>query len=186
MKIILMLPLLILVSCGAEIIDQEENTEDNPQAVTLTRKQQRTIRYDCEGQVTSDRVETTNSVSKRMRIDPKDPTGIWSFRASMSGDSAGQVQGNSGYFTIDMAPTVFNLQIYEGMNQINYLFRHCYNIQTRTEVDDEGNEYDVRYCADDVVDGESGTIYIDVTYVVERAETPREVRKTPEQCSESP
>lgn len=186
MKYAWMLLMPFLISCGAKLIDQEENSEENPTAVTLTRKQQRTIRYDCDGNVSSDRIETTNSVSKRMRIDPKDSAGLWSFRASTAGNSRGTVSGNSGYFTIDMSPTVFNLQVYEGMNEIDYLFRHCYDIRTRTETDDEGSEYEVRFCNEPVVDGESGQIFIDVTYVVERSEDPREIRKTPEECSESP
>ena len=140
MKLILIPIFLILASCGGELIDQTENSEDNPQEVTLVREQQRTIRYDCEDNIISDKIETINSVSKRMRIDPLDSEGAWSFSANMGGDYGGSMQGSSGYFTIDMSPTVFNIQVYEGMNEIDYIFRYCYDVQTRTVTDDDGNE----------------------------------------------
>ena len=110
MKLILIPIFLILASCGGELIDQEQNSEENPQEVTLTRKQQRTIRYDCENNVVSDSVETINTVSKRMRIDPLDGEGVWSFKANSGGDYGGSLQSGSGYFTIDISPTVFHIQ----------------------------------------------------------------------------
>lgn len=125
----LMFFVLVLASfTSCTEVDPDDTSETNPHNNTIIRKKQRTQRLACNGSIVSDKVETINSLSKIYKIDPEKGSNLWDFRAEgvQSGDVAGGLWGRKGKFTVDMSPTLFNIQVYPGLNEIKYRFAYCY------------------------------------------------------------
>lgn len=181
-KLILFSISILLFSCGGQLIDKDENNENNPESVDLVRKKQRTLRYNCSGELVSNEIETINHVSKRMEVHPDDDDDLWGFSATIRGNTKGHLEGSKGIFTIDIAPTVFNLRVYEGLNEVEYKFNYCDDVRVRTITDDDGNESKETYCASSVYIGEEGKVYLQVTETVEMIPGEREIRRTGSSC----
>ncbi len=178
----LTLLLMLISSCGGEIIDPNQNSEKNPQEVTLVRQQQLTKRYDCYGNLISSKLETINSVSKKYEIKPKEIENVWSFNASNGSEIRGSLTNNTGVFTIDMAPTLLNIRVYSGMNEIRYEFRYCDDQRQRTIQNGDGTSRTETYCANIPTTKEHGSIFINVTYKVEIIPGNRQIRRSAEAC----
>ncbi len=182
MRILHIIPLLLLISCGGELINPNENSEENPEEVNLTRQNQLTERYDCNGKLASSKVETINSVSKRYEIKPKDETNVWSFSASNGSETKGSLQNKTGVFTIDMAPTLFNIRVYSGKNTISYIFRECDDQRQRTITNDDGTSRVETYCAHTPTVKEQNSLYFNVNYKVETVPGKRVILRGEESC----
>lgn len=172
---------LVVASLGScTEVDSDTTSPDNPYKHTFIRKKQRTIRYNCEGIVTSDKVETTNSLSKVFKISPENRSNVWSFRATgvQSGDTAGRLWGRQGKFTVDMSPTVFNIQVYPGLNEIRHQFSHCYEVVTDPATDET-------QCAHTPEYSDEKSFWLDIEYKVLILDGFREFRPSEEECTSS-
>lgn len=168
--------IIVLVSC--ELVKPEETSQDKPHELNLTREQQRTLRYDCDGKLISDKVETLNSLSKTYSVKPKLKGNLYGFKARgvESGDTAGglAIIGKRGKFTVDYAPTVFNIQIYKGLNEIRYNFEYC---------DISGNDENGHHvCLEGYKEGPERSFWLNLNYSVQTLPETREVRPSQESC----
>jgi hypothetical protein len=170
---------MLLASCG-ETVEPGETSLENPHEVTLTRHQVRRQRYNCEGVLYSDRIETSGQVSKILRINPSDTDKLWSFRAynTRTNDYAGSLHRRYGKFTIDMAPTVFNMQVRPGINKITYKFTYCF--ERITQYDEEGNPHFA--CKHEPQIRENGELYIQVRYRETMADEIEVIKPSHEDC----
>ena len=129
MKLIF-LTTIILTVASCTRIEVGKTSPSNPYDQELTRKIQRTLRYDCNKDLISDQLETINSVSKSFLVEPPKTLFLKTFVAKNieSGDTAGGIFIDKGHFKIDIAPTVFNIKVYPGLNEIRYQFGYCYDL----------------------------------------------------------
>lgn len=170
---------LMLVLIGTIFISCEELPDDssqaNPYEHTFTRKKQQTKRYNCLGEVVSNSLETINSLTKSFKI--LSATGESPYRfiatADRSSDSGGFVIGRFGAFTVDFAPSLFNLQVYEGLNEIRYQFIYC------SKKDEDTNE-----CLEPLRYSKEESFWIDVKYRVILLEGIREIKPSEQECQE--
>jgi hypothetical protein len=170
------LVLASLASCTE--VDPDSTSENSPYHDSIIRKKQRTIRYNCDGVVTSDKVETINSLSRVYKIEPQNRSNLWNFRATgvQSDDTAGSLWGKKGKFTVDMSPTLFNIQVYPGLNEIRYQFAHCYEIVTDPVTDETQCAHTPEYT-------ETKSFWLDIEYKVVTLEGFREVRPSEDSCN---
>ena len=174
----LMFFILVLASfTSCKTVDPNETSESNPDSNTIIRKKQRQIKYDCDGHVVSDKVVTINSLSKIYKIAPENRSNLWSFRARgvQSGDTAGGLWGTKGKFTVDMAPSLFNIQIYPGLNEIKYRFAYCYEVVTDPVTDNT-------QCAHTPEWTDEKSFWLDIEYKVVTLDGFREVRPSEDEC----
>jgi hypothetical protein len=174
----LLIVMIGLTSC-AEVVDPENTTANDPLNITLTRKNQHTIRYNCAGEVVSDRIETRNNVKKSFKIKAEERSDLWGFSAinRETGDSRGRISNGMGRFTVDIAPTVFHIQVIPGLNEINYEFTYCYDV-----VYDSENQ--TTTCAHTPDVEQSGTMWIDVDYKEVTLEGTSHIHPSEETCAE--
>lgn len=182
MNYLLTLSLFTLVSCGGELINQDKNDEKNPKKVELVRQNQRTQRFNCDNQVTSDKVETINSVSKKFEVKPKDKEHLWSFSASNGSEVKGRLANNTGIFTLDIAPTVFNIRVYPGLNEIDYSFSYCDDKKIRETRHSDGTISKKEYCVHSPIKREEDSLFFDIIYKVEELPGVRVIRMDGQNC----
>jgi hypothetical protein len=140
----LLIVMIGLTSC-AEVVDPENTTANDPLNITLTRKNQHTIRFSAINRET--------------------------------GDSRGRISNGMGRFTVDIAPTVFHIQVIPGLNEINYEFTYCYDV-----VYDSENQ--TTTCAHTPDVEQSGTMWIDVDYKEVTLEGTSHIHPSEETCAE--
>ncbi len=164
-----------LASCTT--VDPDETSAENPSRDTIIRKKQLTRRYNCEGDLVSEKIETTNSLSKTYRISPDERSHLWGFTATgvSSGDSHGALWGTQGQFTVDLAPTVFNIKINPGLNEIKYTFSYCYEVGVDPVTGDE-------QCAHTPEETEPKSFWLDIEYKVVELNGAREFRPSEADC----
>ncbi|MBT4762614.1 MAG: hypothetical protein HOO06_13020 [Bdellovibrionaceae bacterium] len=122
--IVLSLFVTLLAACNAEQIGPDVGVKENPKPIQLTRKTQRVIRFNCDGKIESDQVETVSSPKRRVEIVPRDTAKTVvgsSFGNRTNNASAGAVYGHTE-FTVDMANAFFTMRVNEGINEIDYQF----------------------------------------------------------------
>lgn len=169
---ILILSLVVLSGC--EEVDKEaHDSEGNALEETITRKEQRVVRYKCNGQVKSDKVETVNSVSKQFTLNPKRSTDLYNFTATneTTKSSKGSIWLGKGVFTLDLAPTVFNIKADEGMNKIVWKFSYCKDLDTQNHT-----------CRRTPEIKESGTTFIHIRQEKVFLDGVKEIRPTAQEC----
>ena len=182
--IVLILAMSFLFSCEHDDIDQDANSRENPLNITIVRKQQRTLRYDCNGTLTTDRFETLNSVTRRYIITPKVVENVFSFSATNGRTTRGALSNSSGTFSIDMSPTIFNLRVYPGLNSIDYSFKYCQQVVREETTNANGSTISNTTCAHKPNIEESGTLYININYSREVIPGVREFRNSQAACAE--
>lgn len=190
--------LFILTSCGIKLsssdskkpersIDPLEEYHKRPlpitqfESVSFIRKKQQTVRYDCDGVVTSNGLETINSLDKKLTVDYENRKGAWSFEAYNRRTRNGKLGFlvKIGQFVIDYSPTVFHMTVNEGLNDVEYVFYKCTNII----VDAQNNQK----CAEGALQVEKeGIVQIDVLYSQEIVPGERIIRPSPESCKPNP
>lgn len=169
----LLLIVLVLLTACENVSKTEHTSEGSALEEVFIRKHQRVVRYDCKGKVTSDKTETINSVSKSFTLNPKTKKNLYDFHAhnKTTNSSAGHVgMLKEGVFTLDLAPTVFNIKANEGMNHIEWKFTYCDSPKQ------DGT------CAVAPVAKESGDLYIHIREDVLNVEGIQEIRPTADQC----
>jgi hypothetical protein len=169
------LPLLLSLTLSGcqQVSKTDHQTEQNALEETYLRKHQRTIRFNCDGVAVSDQIETINSVSRTYTLAPKFKKNLWGFSATnvTTRSSAGGLWNNLGKFTLDLAPTVFNIRAREGLNQIEWKFTYCSKRSTEEHT-----------CLEPLEVKEEGRMFIRVTQQTVLEPGLREIRPTPEQC----
>lgn len=153
-----MTSLLFLSACSIEL-DKLANTEDKASPHTLTREWKTVVRYDCDGNVISKKMETTKSPTKFISISPKTFQNIHSSTfKNLTNGSANPSVIDFHKFTIDMAPTLLNMKVQDGINQISYEFSYCDQPELGQSGVPTGN------CLHTPVIRESGSLFINITY----------------------
>lgn len=166
----------MLGACSAKNLDKELlKTPDQAlqaDAHVLTRDWKRVVRHDCSGAVTSDKIETIKSPRELVSIKPN------TFFALVSSQFTNETTGsgsplitNYTDFTIDMSPTLLNMQVNEGINKINYQFLYCEHYNADLS------------CASAPVVHEQGSIYINVVYQQNFLDGVNMVYPTTEECA---
>ncbi len=193
MKSLFLLCLFFTLACGESSetssngetsIDPLEEYHRRPlettqyEEVSFKRSRQMTVRYDCQGQVTSQGHETISSISKKMTVDYENRKKAWTYdvynRTTKSGNRGAFV--SEGKFVIDYSPTVFNMRVYEGKNLVEYVFNRC----TKIEVNPQGN----KICTGELEVEKEGIFEITVFYSEEVIPGVREIYPSPESCRE--
>ena len=169
---LLLISLVLFVACE-NVSKTDHTTEGSALEEVFIRERQRVVRYDCRGKVTSDKIETINSVSKSFSLNPKTKKNLYDFHAhnKTTDSSAGHVGLlKEGVFTLDLAPTLFNIKANEGLNHIEWNFTYCDSLkQDRT-------------CAVAPVAKESGDLFIHIRQDVVNIEGIQEIRPSADQC----
>jgi hypothetical protein len=169
-NILMLLCAFSLVACET-ISKTEHQTEGSALESVITREQQRVVRYDCKNKVISDKIETINSVSKQYGLSPKKTSKLYDFKAKneTTHKTAGHLWSNNGVFTLDLAPTVFNIDAVEGMNKISWSFSYC-------EKNKDGN------CVSTPEIKESGVLYIHIRQDKIVKEGYQEIKPSKDEC----
>lgn len=128
------------------------------ESVSFVRREQMVNRYDCKGVLTSRKLETSNSLSSKITINYENRKKAWSYtvynRRTKSSNMGAFV--TDGKFVVDYAPTVFNMRVKAGINDIEYVFNRC----TKTQKNPDGETV----CIGKVEVEKEGLIQLDVTY----------------------
>lgn len=195
MKKLIPILLVLFASCGPHksskpnrerSIDPLEAYHQRPLDVTQTedvlliRKKQIIVRYDCNGHVTSNQLETVNSLSKKLTAHYENRKASWSYdvynRTTRNGNKGFLV--DHGQFIIDYAPTVFNMKVKDGPNDIEYVYKKC------SKITEDANHHKI--CTGEVLAEKEGIVRVNVTYGVETIPGEKYVHPTPEQCKPNP
>lgn len=185
--ILLFLTLTLISACGnknssshkpkkqADPVVERELELTQREAVSFVRREQMVTRYNCTGQIASRKLETTNSLSKKITIEYEGRKKAWSYevynRRTKSRNTGAFT--TDGKFVVDYAPTVFNMHVKEGINDIEYVFKRC----TETGKNQKGETI----CVGKIEVEKEGLIQLDVTYSSEILPTERFIQAT---CSE--
>lgn len=173
----LLFVLLPLVACSRKELDKDNDSVDKAQTYHLLEKRQRVIRYNCQNQVTSDKIESVKTPIEHLSIKPQ--AGLLPYSSSFYNATLGTYAGsivNHTDFTIDLNPGTLNMQVLIGINQINYKFYECAQL---LPAPNEGQ------CAVAPELRESGSLFINVSY--ENIDLPGEtlIKPSAEQCSQA-
>ena len=162
------------MSCTSEPLDKEDVNPEDAELYTLTRVYQQVVRYDCNGIVTSDKVETVEGASASVEIEPDNKANLFtSTFQNMTTESYAKCIADNKAFRIDIAETVCNMRVQKGLNRLRYEFYYCNSIK---------RENDKETCEHEPFVGESGELYIRVAYEVEDRVGTLERRPSPESC----
>lgn len=178
--------LMACVSCGKmksndkkpeKSIEQlRESDLTQKETVKFHRKEQMISRYDCNGHITSRKLETLNSLSKKITINYTNRENAWEYkvynrRTKNSNRGFGMKNGN---FVVDYAPTVFNMRVKSGINDVEYTFLKCPKI--------EMNPQGVKICTAQLEIEAQGIIQVDVYYSSEVIPGEQHLHPSPESC----
>lgn len=175
---LLFLP-LCLAACSGQNLGKENDTPEKASVISLSRVNQRVIRYDCNGVVTSDRIEATRAPIQQVNIQPSTRTNLYSsdFDNLTLNTKAGSIIDYTT-FTVDYSYGFLNMRVSSGINEIRYRFYYC--DQKVTNYDQNGNPYET--CAVTPVMREEGRTYIKVFYEETNSNEVSQVRPDPEYC----
>ena len=150
------------------------------ETVNFVRKEQMTARYNCKGELTSHKLETLNSLSKKITIDYPNRKNAWSYSVynRRTKNRNRGFSSTEGKFVVDYAPTVFNMQVKEGINDVEYIFSNC----SQVGKDPQGQVV----CLGTVTQEKEGMVQIDVYYSSVTIPGERTFRPTPESCATNP
>ncbi|WP_413288843.1 hypothetical protein [Bdellovibrio sp. HCB337] len=179
MKTLLPLLLLTLAACSGQNLNKEADTAEKASTISLSRVNQRVIRYDCQGAVTSDRVEATRAPVQNVNIQPRLQENLFNsdFDNLTLNTKAGCIVGYT-QFTVDYSYGWCNMRVGPGVNEIRYRFYYC--DKKITHQDPNGNSYET--CDGTPELREEGKTYINVFYEETNSNEVMEVRPTPESC----
>lgn len=187
-----LLSLLVLISCGeksskkpslppqdapvvVDLYHQRPLEITQRELVPLIRKKQMTTRFDCNGHISSRKIETINNLAKRIYINYEGKKKAWSLEVynRTTKKKGGLLFNAKGSFVIDHSPTVFNMKVDTGINHVEYVFYKCPKI-----VQENGK----KVCKEPLVVEKEGLIEIDVDYQVVELAGEREIRPSLESC----
>jgi hypothetical protein len=193
MKIVFLSVLMLLVACGKPATNSgetgvEPQMPDDPyhsrplpitqnEEVSFHRREQMTLRFNCAGKLVSKKLETINSLSKTITVDYSNRKKAWSYagynrrtRSSNLGFMSAQ-----GKIVIDYAPTVFNMWVKEGDNDVEYVFSRCTQIGK-----DESTGATI--CKGSIETEAEGIVRVHVNYSSEVVWGEREIRPSADAC----
>lgn len=151
-------------ACGAQNLSK--NDPANPNDVHLEKHYQRVIRYNCQGQVTSDKVEVVKKSNQWVKVQPDAGFTVKGseFRNRTSGDRADLI---TDYTTFQVKYTNGDLgmRVYYGFNTVDYKFQSC--TQNPDGTCKAGTQYDA----------ETGSVYLNVTYTEKTLSGYSEIRE---------
>lgn len=149
------------------------------ETVNFHRKEQMTSRYNCKNELISRKLETLNSLSKKILVNYENRKKAWSYsvynRRTKSSNKGAFTE--NGHFVVDYAPTVFNMKVKTGINDVEYVFNKCTKIQENSE--------GIKECVGTVELEKEGMIQLDVYYSAETVSGERNIYPTPESCKPS-
>ncbi len=160
--LLLLLSGLWMTACTATPLDKRSTTPNTAEDYSLTRVTQHIVRYDCLGQIASDQVDTISDPKELVEIRPHESAGLVSanFR-NLDTDSSPICVFGQTKFNINLSPTVCDMEVKEGLNEIVYAFSYCDQIE-HTDIPGCRTEPEVR---------ERGRLFIYVHYREELRET---------------
>lgn len=146
--------------------------------IHFNRQQQMTSRYDCARRLISRKRETLNSLAKKLTIDYENRKDAWSYsvynrRTRSRSMGFGMSEGK---FVIDYAPTVFNMRVKKGINDVEYIFNKC--------IEFGKNPQGQKICLKQELEKE-GMVRVNITYSSEEIPTERHIYRSPESCKPS-
>lgn len=117
----------ILSACTGQNIPQDATTPDKAASVSLELDKKHVRRYDCDGNLVSDQIETVSSPTALMNLHPTRPTSV---SYSISGSSFTDLETSSSpamitdnvEFWIDHGNGALGMHVITGMNEIQYRF----------------------------------------------------------------
>lgn len=169
--------LICFFQASCQEVDSGQTSDLEPMEHTFVRQKQLVRRHDCGGNLTSESIETINALTKTYQVLPESAENLWSFRSFKNeGDYKGLLVNRRGIITIDFSPTVFNLRVREGLNEIRYQFGHCVDIR----IDQESGE---EFCAHPVEFTEEKSLWIEIKYEVIELDGARYIYPLPESCN---
>jgi hypothetical protein len=144
--------------------------------VAFVRQEQMTSRYNCDGTIRSRKIETIDGLSKKITVDYENRKEAWDYavynrRTENKNSGFGTMNGN---FMVDYAPTVYNMRVKEGINEVEYVFYRC------TKVGKKPNGEKI--CLGTVEVEKEGMVQIDVTYSSVTLPGERHIHPYPESC----
>jgi hypothetical protein len=146
------------------------------ETVTFLRQEQMINRYDCKGNLTSRKFETMNSLSKKITINYEHRKKAWNYTVYNRRTKSSQKGAftTDGKFITDYAPTVFNMRVKKGLNEVEYAFYRCPNIT----LDAQGE----KICSGSLELEKEGMVLLDVYYTAETIPGEQHIRPTPDNC----
>jgi hypothetical protein len=174
-RILLFALLALSVSaCSRKELNKDDDTVNEAKTYYLLEQRQRVIRYNCQDQITSDKIETTKAPIDYVSIKPNSYKNLYgsSFDNLTMGTHAGSTIDYTD-FTIDINPGFLNLEVAIGTNEISYKFYYCSQFLPPPKE---------TLCAVQPEIRESGSVFINVVY--ESIELPGQsvIKPTPESC----
>ena len=170
---------LIITGCAKKEIDKNEDNPEAASVVQLTRKFQHVIRYDCQGKIKSDQIETVASPVFPVQIQPDVSEHLWSSDfLNETTNSSPHCTSGIDTFNVDYSYGWCNMHVVSGVNTISYKFYYCDHIITETDAD--GNVSNK--CADEPDIREEGTALLRIFYAEETLEGTSEVHPDPVSC----
>lgn len=167
----LILALLVLAtSCGkkkssAPVLMNAEDTYHS-RALSITQKEkinfirnkQMVSKYDCTKTLISRKLEREEKLTTRIIINYENRKNVWSYSVynRTTKDGKGTFFTSDGKIYISFRPTVFYMQIKEGINEIEYVFNSC------TQVGKDSNGQDVCLGIESVE--KEGILQLEVVY----------------------
>lgn len=175
LKVLFLSGMLMTSACAPEELNKENSSPDKAAKITLVEEQQRVLRYNCLGQVTSDKIETVKAPTKFVSIRADKEENLYSLQVrnrSMRSYAGLVVNGNG--FTIDYNPGLLNLEVDQGLNEISYEFHYCYKLSVPNDPRST--------CLDTPRIEESGSIFLDITFNLVDLPGFLELRSTETEC----
>lgn len=148
--------------------------------VYFYRRKQMVVRYDCNGHVTSHKLEkVSTNLSKKMTVRYENRKKCWSYSVvnRRTHSRGGTWNKDCGEFTIDLSPHLSRMRVKEGINDVEYVFRRCTKI--------ERDQYGTKKCVGAIEVEKEGILQINVHYQNEILDGTREYRPTPQECGQT-
>lgn len=168
-------------ACTGKSMNKEATTVYKAETYTLIRDWKRVIRFDCQGKVVSDKTETIRAPNQYVSIAPKTSFNLYSAAfKNLTNQATAPMTTNLTSFTIDIAPTLLNLKVEEGINQLEYRFYYCDELK-KNELNERTGD-----CVHQPALREEGTLFIKVLYQQNFLEGFDEVKPPTEDCKKTP
>ena len=168
--------LLAILEVSCVQVETEGNSKEAPMEVDMVRQLQLVKRFNCDGELTSEQVETIAPLSFGLMIKAEDSRNLWEFRAhGGSGDYKGTLWRDYGQVTLDYSPTVFNIRVRQGLNEIKYQFGYCDDVR----IDPVSSR---NYCANEVSYSNEKSHWVYINYEVRNLTGVKEIHPSTESC----
>ncbi len=167
--------LIGLTACSPNNLNKSDNSPGMAKDYLITRQFQRVVRYNCTGQLISDKVETVSPPNIYVQTAPQNGYHLdHADYLNLTTNSRPGCITSQTQFSIDTSPTACNMQVVVGLNQIKYDFYYCDSYITQPN----GSAN----CSAPLKVGESGQLYINIKYQEKSLDGMTEVKPTSNEC----